>query len=149
MASSTGSSPGPGSDIRQFIRTVLNAVNNLQPRGGQSNETCSSTQQFSSVRHEIRSRFRMPRGREGNANFSNPRRNYSCIPPARRPVQGVENRQRRVNFRPLPTALEQVVTVVFQLHCSSLQHNRLRGQLLERIKIPFRFFIGDSLDVTL
>ncbi|KAL9976915.1 hypothetical protein ACROYT_G014257 [Oculina patagonica] len=96
MASSNRIYASSGSEIQQFIRTVLNAVTNLQPRGGQSNED-SSTQQFPSIQHEISSQFNLPRGREENANF-NPCQNYSSI---LRLVQGVGNRRRRGNFQPI------------------------------------------------
>ena len=46
-----------GSNIQQFIRTVLSAVTNLQGKACRNNEPGSSPQQHSSVQDEISARF--------------------------------------------------------------------------------------------
>ena len=67
MAEQQRSSNSSGSNIQQFIRTVLSAVRNLQGQSS-SNEPGSTLQQYSSVQDEISARFRIPRGQcEGNA----------------------------------------------------------------------------------
>ena len=68
MAEQQRSSNSSGSNIQQFIRTVLSAVTNLQGQSSSNNEPGSTSQQYSSVQDEISARFRIPRGRcEGNA----------------------------------------------------------------------------------
>ena len=108
MAEQQRSSTSSGSNIQQFIRTVLSAVTNLQGQPSSNNEPGSTSQQYSSVQDEISARFRIPRGRcEGNAAQSpsdlgalvdlNPRQNYST-PPVRRQVRslrGMGNRHSR------------------------------------------------------
>ena len=104
MAEEWRSSSSSGSNIQQFIRTVLSVVTNLQGQSSSNNQQGSSPQQYSSVQDELSASFCIPRGWcEGNAwdlgallDF-NPYQNYS-IPPIRRQVQslwGMGNRHSR------------------------------------------------------
>lgn len=107
MAEQQRSSSSSGSNIQQFIRTVLSLVTNLQGQSSSNNEPGSLPQQYSSVQDEISAQFHMPRGwaaqtDEPPSNLGalvdfNPPQNYST-PPIRRQVRslrGMGNRHSR------------------------------------------------------